>query len=259
MAKAAGSTSRWNAAKSSIKTVTTIYDAEIRFGLAVYSACLPGGCSPGVVEVPIAENNAAAIDAFLGPQTTSFLCFSGTSETSTGLSLHAMAMDPSLQDPLRDNAVLLVTDGAESGACKIGGQDALSGAFALMNLPFPVRTFVVGLGVGEAALAGVAAAGGTGQLAPANNEAELIAAFENIAQQVVSCEYELGEKPENANELYVFFNDDPTEVPEDAVNGWTYDEATNRITFHGTACDDLKNGVVTDIDVVFGCPMPVVE
>jgi hypothetical protein len=28
------------------------------------------------------------------------------------------------------------------------------------------------------------------------------------------------------------------------------------ITFHGASCDALKGGQVTDIDVVFGCPLP---
>jgi hypothetical protein len=256
MAQSAGSDTRWNAAKASIKSVTEAYDAEIRFGLATFSACLPGGCSPGKIEVPIATKNAAAINDFLEPKGSSYLCFSGLSETSTGLSLHALAAEPSLQDAKRDNAVLLVTDGAESSACQIGGQNATTGATALSDLPIPVRTFVVGLGIGEAELAGVAEAGGTGLLIPANNQTELISAFEDVAQKVVSCEFELSDKPEDADELYVFFNDSPAAVDRDPDDGWTYQEEANKMTFHGAACDDLKNGVVTDIDVVFACPEP---
>jgi hypothetical protein len=56
--------------------------------------------------------------------------------------------------------------------------------------------------------------------------------------------------------MYVFFYDDPAGVPRGATSGNTYDGATQSITFHGTACDEIKGGTVTDIDVVFGCNSP---
>jgi hypothetical protein len=39
-------------------------------------------------------------------------------------------------------------------------------------------------------------------------------------------------------------------------DGRDYDPATQTVTFYGTACDDLKAGKVTDLDIVFGCPEP---
>ena len=35
-----------------------------------------------------------------------------------------------------------------------------------------------------------------------------------------------------------------------------YDPATMKLTFYGTDCDRVSTHVVTDIDVVFGCPTP---
>ena len=53
-----------------------------------------------------------------------------------------------------------------------------------------------------------------------------------------------------------FFND-LEEIDADAVNGWTYDAATMTLSFVGAACQQLQSGTVSDIDVVFGCAMPV--
>ena len=49
-----------------------------------------------------------------------------------------------------------------------------------------------------------------------------------------------------------------TSIPRDPthMNGWDYDPATNQITFYGPACDALKAGTVTDVDIVFGCDEP---
>jgi hypothetical protein len=53
----------------------------------------------------------------------------------------------------------------------------------------------------------------------------------------------------------VFF-DNVNKVPRDIMNGWEYDAGKNQVVFYGPACDDLKNGVVKDLDIVFGCDQP---
>jgi hypothetical protein len=63
--------------------------------------------------------------------------------------------------------------------------------------------------------------------------------------------------PEDLTKIYVFFDDDPAGVPLNALDGWTYDPVTNTITFHGSACAGIQLGTVTDVDVVFGCDVPV--
>jgi hypothetical protein len=40
------------------------------------------------------------------------------------------------------------------------------------------------------------------------------------------------------------------------MQGWDYDPATNQVTFYGDECQQLKDGTVTDVDVVFGCNEP---
>jgi hypothetical protein len=257
---------RWDITKQATQTVTIAFDAEIRFGLATFSACLPGGCSPGTIVVPIADNNAAAINDFLAPlrgQGSShgtppdYLCDSGDPETSTGPTLHALVGEPSLQDPARVNAVLLMTDGQESDC---GGPVGAEGAGELYGQTVPVLTYAVGFttdaDMGQ--INAIAAAGGTTQGYQADSPEDLLAAFESIATNVMRCDYLLGETPPDPSKIYVYFNDDPAEIPNDPDNGWTYDASTNTIHFNGTYCDQLLSGGVTDLDVVYGCPGPII-
>lgn len=267
----AGGDTRWNVAKKAISQVTTKFDDKLRFGLATYSSCAAGGCSAGSVVVPIADKNATAINGFLattidqgssdGKGTAGgliqYLCDSGNPETSTGKSLAALVGQASLQDPTRSNVVILLTDGAESTECK-GSCDGPCGAGKLLAQTPSVKTYVIGLGVNPTAVDAIAAAGGTTKSVPATNQTELDAAFAKVADAVASCEYVLDNAPADASGIFVYFNDDPTGVPKDGTNGWTYDPVTKKLTFNGTSCTQLKGGTVTDIDVVYGCPGPIV-
>ncbi|MCA9705111.1 MAG: hypothetical protein KDK70_04575 [Myxococcales bacterium] len=264
---------RWEVAREAIFQVTDQFNDSIDFGLATYSSCLPGGCSAGSIVVPILPVNAMLIQDFLGNTvgqgsangmaanpdgTIRYLCDSGNPETSTGVSLNALVGEASLQDPARTNAVLLLTDGGESSECT-GSIDGPGGAANLLAQPVPVQTFAVGMGGASLAqLEQIAMAGGTGQPYFADQPADLQMALAAIAASVTSCTFQLGEVPPDANEIYVFFDDDPAGVPVDAANGWTYDPATNTITFHGTACQAIQDGTVVEIDIVYGCNMPPV-
>lgn len=267
----AGGDSRWNVAKKAIAQVTTKFEDKLRFGLATYSSCKSGGCSAGSIVVPIADKNAAAINSFLAKtvdqgssngQGTSggliqYLCDSGDPETSTGKSLAALVGQASLQDPARSNAVILLTDGAESSECK-GSCDGPCGAGQLLAQTPSVKTYVIGLGVNPTAIDAIAAAGGTTKSVPSSNQTELDAAFNKVADAVASCDYVLDNAPTDANGIYVYFNNDPTGVPKDGSNGWSYDPQTKKLSFHGSSCTQLKGGTVSDIDVVYGCPGPTI-
>ncbi len=263
----AGGNTRWNVAKTAIQSVTTTYDADIRFGLATYSACLSGGCSAGSIVVPIAPTNAAKVNGFLSDKLDQgssngqnqvsggiqYLCDSGDPETSTGKSLHALAGEPSLQDTTRQNAVLLLTDGEESSSCVSGGKDGPTSAAELLAQSPSVKTFVVGLGVNASSLDAVAQAGGTGKLVSAQNQTELNAALDSIASQISSCDLKLGTVPPDPTQVYVYFNGDSSGVANDPNNGFSYDPATNTIHFHGAACDSIQQKHVNSIVVGFGC------
>ena len=250
--------SRWNVAKQVVNATAAQFDDSVRFGLATFSACIPSqACSPGQIEIAVAPNSAGAIAAFLATAQDGlfgYLCNSGLPETSTGRSLDALVGNPLLQDPARDNAVLLVTDGGESQECT--PVDGPTAAGNLFGQDIPVKVFAVGFGFSGASLDQIAAAGGTGQGYTAENQAELNAALSSILGGIATCTFHLDEVPPDPDELYVFLNSDPAGIPLDPLNGYTYDPVTNSITLHGTTCEALQNGDTAQVDVVYGCPHP---
>ncbi len=242
-----GGKTRYEVATEAIATVLATHGAVIDFGLAVFSACTAGGCAPGVVIEPIgADTNA--INAAVA---NTSLCFSGENETAIGPTLNGLIGEASLQDPATDNVILLITDGNDN--CGGGGDIA---AASLLAQTVPVKTYVIGFsgGVDAGELQAIAMAGGTTDYNQADDQSQLDAALASIANAVRSCVYALNEVP--PGEVNVFFDNLTAGVPNNATDGWTYDPTTNTITFHGAACDAIKNGDVDDIDVVFGCDAP---
>jgi len=265
------SDNRWEVAVAAIERLTEAFDATIRFGLATYSSCLEGGCSAGTIVVPVAASTAASIDDFLS-QTVGegsndgteldddgnvrYLCDSGADETSTGISLLGLVGEPSLRDPDRQNAILLLTDGAESEDCIDDDIDAATSAAALREQSPSVLTFAVGFaGANEDELGDIANEGGTRESYFANDAADLEDALSQIAQSVASCSFALDQTPADEAKIYVFFNRDPAGIQPDPEDGWTYDASRNAIEFVGEACDRLRDGQVADIDIVYGCNM----
>lgn len=249
---------RWEVAKDAIGQLVNTFNTDIRFGLVTYSGCVPGQeCSAGKIAVPLGNQNAGPITGFLADKGLLYLCNSGKPETSTGNTLYALIGEDSLQDPERGNAVLLITDGGENNECQTvtNGADA---AGKLLSQTISVKTFVVGFSdqaIGS--LKGIAEAGGTADPFNANNPASLEAALNTIAGAVASCTFKLDSVPEDPSKIYVFFDDDPNGIPVDPANGWTYDPVTNTVTFHGASCQAIQDGTVVDVDVVFGCNVPV--
>ena len=221
---------------------------QIRFGLVLFSACAPGGCSPGAIVQGI-PTDPGVINQTVA---AAILCPGNDPETSIGDTLASLVGEPTLQDPARDNSVLLLTDGDDN--CGGGGPQA---AQALRGQTVPVRTFVVGFtgDVDTNELTAIAEAAGTAPYHRADDPASLQAALADVATTVVSCTFKLASEPP-AEAMYVFFNNALPGIPNSVTNGYTYDPATNTVTFHGAACESLKSGSVTDVSVVFGCPFP---
>lgn len=68
-----------------------------------------------------------------------------------------------------------------------------------------------------------------------------------------ACVYGLDTVPADASRIQVYFNHATNSVPKNSRNGWTYSAATNAVTFHGSTCDAIVSGRVSDIDIVADC------
>jgi hypothetical protein len=248
---------KWQVAKQAIATLLATYGTKIRFGLALFpgtdQACTNNqSCQGGGIFIDVGDNQASQINAFLASANT-------CTGTPTAEMLTQVVSYAGLKDTTRPNYVLLITDGGSNCA------DPIPVVTTLMSQTPPVKTFAVGFGesVTPAELNGIAQAGGTAIAGGppyyyvASDAASLGAAFAAIAGSVVSCTYALSSVPPDVNKLYVYENQ--VLVPRDTThtNGWDYDSATNHVTFYGAACTQLQSGAVTDLTIVYGCPLNI--
>ncbi len=264
--KVAGKT-KWNIAVDALSQLTLSYDDQIRFGLGMFPDTEPPNCGQADASVPVAAGTGAEIRRILRNSTDAsdpnFPDFPCVTNIDTGM-LQA-SREVAFQDKTRSGYAVLITDGLQSGCNVAGGDNGTTQIIHHLRIDAGVRTFVVGFGAGVdpaqmnvfADAGGVPAPGDAGYYL-AEDQASLDAVMSAIAQRTLSCTYSLTQVPPDLTKLYVFF--DNTElVPRDAGEGWEYEAATNRVNFAGSYCGRLQNGLVTDLDIVFGCASAVIE
>jgi hypothetical protein len=245
-----------------MKFVLDTYAGKIRFGWMAFPA--QSDCDPGVVSVELGDDSADSIRDLLDN-------FFPWGMTPTGETLqNADAYYTRLNDTERANFVVLVTDGLPTCPNGNGRPNAADDALALRAVEtlfsHDVGTFVIGLGenlnnsnpglLNDMAAAGGHPRAGADKYYPANNQADLEAAFRDIAKVVMSCRLDLDVEPEEPDFLWVYFDGQPVSRDRTHLNGFDYDAVNNRIDFYGEACDKLKNGEVVTVDVKMGCAPP---
>jgi hypothetical protein len=263
-----GGVKKWLIAANSLSKLTTQYASKIRFGLALFPDTVEPKCEQAAIAIPVAPDQESAIQSLM----TASLAKNdpnypnGPCVTNIDTAMKQAYEDPALDDPARPSYVLLVTDGKQAG-CNAGG--GFNGAVTYaeqLRTQKGVNTYVVGFGgeVSKNKLNELATAGGTALPDPvikyyqADDQAGLDAALLSIASNAVGCVFQLDEAPDDPNDIFVFFNDDPTGIARDPshMNGWDYDPMTQQITFYGAACDAIQSNTVSDVDIVFGCDKP---
>ncbi len=138
-------------------------------------------------------------------------------------------------------------------------EDADASAAALERLSRAgVPTYVIGV-LGDEdfddAMNALAIAGGkprSGERAYFDVESldELTEAIRTIGSEVAkNCKLELLERPQYESELNVYF--DGEVVPKNEDDGWTL--SGNTVTLNGEACQTLKSGTISEIQLISGC------
>ena len=247
-----GGKSKWEVASDALSQILTDYGPRVNFGLVLYSG--DGDCGPGNVDVDVAAGSAMDVNMAIGNATPD-------GNTPIGDTLDALVGYSGLASTDHPNYILLLTDGEET--CDGDGKAAVE---TLAAQTPEVKTFVVGFGgnVDEAALNDMATAGGTAlsgttKYYQADDAQQLTDAFDSIVGSVLSCSYALSGNPTNLDDLYVYFDGAPVDRDMTQGDGWDYDTASMQITFYGPACDALKSGSVTDLAIVYGCPIVPIE
>jgi hypothetical protein len=262
----AGNT-KWSIAVKALNQLTTDFAGKIRFGLTMFPDLEGGNCGQGAIPIPVGVGNEKAIQDLLTASLVNADPYfpNGPCVTNIDTAIDQASKEPALADALRDSFLVLISDGKQSADCGGNAGDTKTEQYIgdLFNTK-GVPTFVIGFDVdidatqmNEFAVAGGVPNSGMTKYYNAADQMSLDAALKAIALKTLSCTYTLEKTPPNVDEIYVFF-DNTKEIARDVthMNGWDYDATTNQVTFYGPSCDDLKNGVVTDIDIVLGCKAP---
>jgi hypothetical protein len=249
-----GPTCKWMDLKAAVTSLVQRYDSKLRLGLNIFSA--DDACDPGTVLMPVAGAGGGVL--------TQLEATHPWGMTPTGAALELVRQKGGLTDPSRANYVVLATDGIPTTEC--GDNDVAGVIDRLYNMTPPVKTFVIGFG-GETAsnpqllnawaVAGHTARDGAVKYYQSNSQADLKAAFDQIAAGVASCTLKLSQTPPDPRQLYVAL--DGKAVPPDASNGFIYDPGSNTVTLNGQACAQVAASSSAKVQVNYGCPVAPVQ
>jgi hypothetical protein len=265
MTNAVGMSTKWKIAVEALNKMTTDFNGKIRFGMTLFPDLAGGDCAQGTIPIPVADGNEMAIQDLLTKSLVKADKYfpDGPCVTNIDTAMLQASTEPAFTDVDRDSYALLVSDGKQSSGCGGDAGDKKTEMYIADLFAKGVPTFVIGFAVGVdsaqmdafATAGGVPASGAT-KFYDAADQASLDAALKTIAAKTLSCSYALDMTPPSADEIYVFLNDIKVMKDTTHMSGWDYDAATNQVIFFGQSCEDLKNGVVNDIDIVLGCDAP---
>jgi hypothetical protein len=266
MTNAVGNSTKWNIAVAALNKMTTDFNGKIRFGMTLFPDLAGGDCGQGAIPIPVADGNEMVIQDLLTKSLMKADKYfpDGPCVTNIDTAMLQASGEPSFLDVDRDSYALLVSDGKQSSGCGGDTGDKKTEMYIADLFAKGVPTFVIGFAVGvdSAQMDAFATAGGVPASGPtkfydAADQASLDMALKTIAAKTLSCSYALDMKPPSPDEIYVFLNDTKIAKDPSHTSGWDYDAATNQVIFYGQSCDDLKNGLVDDIDIVLGCDAPL--
>ncbi|MEZ4398779.1 MAG: hypothetical protein R3B06_02080 [Kofleriaceae bacterium] len=265
MRSAVAGVPKWTSAVGAITTLTTNFADDVRWGLTMFPDTTGASCGQDAIAIPVAPGAAPAIQGLLAASlmTSDPNYPDGPCVTNIDSAMAQAATEPAFADAGRPSYAMLITDGSQSG-CNLDGGNA--GTVAILDglAQQGIKTFVVGFGGGTnvTQMDMFAVAGGTAlptspRFYKADDAAALEAAFGQIADLVIGCDFALANPPADLAELFAFFNNSES-IPQDPTHtdGWDYDPATMTLTFYGSSCARLQDGSVTDVDIVYGCAGP---
>ncbi|NLN63155.1 MAG: hypothetical protein GX146_09790 [Myxococcales bacterium] len=172
----------------------------------------------------------------------------------------------------RQSYLLIISDGADNcrpnGTQGTGATPAELGAISAELLEADVKTFVIGFGEGidPDQLNAIAEAGGTPftEFLYADDQANLEAAFSEIAASIVQCDFEVpkqdGDDVDGDN-VNFYLNGVVVPFDQDCARGlgwtWTRDDLTE-VRMCEATCDQLQKGNA-ELTATWGCPTVVVD
>ena len=287
----------WNVIRQAIIEVTRAMDDAIWFGLMSFPSSLdPNACegsmntcaAPGTVLVPVAADNAAAIETALMSLTT-------CGGTPTAVTLQSASDYLTTLTDDHPSYIILATDGApncnetlDGATCTCTSAAGCTGTsgqhlnclddtrtYGALDILCTAETHTYILGMGGATswtevLQGMATHGCTDTPYAVNDPDAIQAALDEIAGAVASCQFEMNcaDIPEPGKVNFYFTTGTETNVvPRDSghADGWDWvdpcdstSDPSGMIEFFGPACDRILNREVDEVSATFGCPTIII-
>jgi hypothetical protein len=169
--------------------------------------------------------------------------------------------------------LVLATDGQPNCGASSGGRggtgnndDAAAIKAVADAQAAGLKTFVIGVATGadaEQVLEKMAVAGGEPRpTAPSyyrvSDRADLVAALGAITGLVTDCVFRLGQPPPSPMDVAVSVGSTRVSRDPSHTNGWDYGAANTTIQFYGPACEQVKNALGQNVQIIFGCPGVVI-
>jgi hypothetical protein len=261
-ADASGTSSKWALLTATVEKIV-VGNGAVNWGLMLFGTDPACGTSTAPV-VPISATPATAM-MIVGALESAVPV--GDAPTAAALSAAAGYLG-SLTDP-SPKYVLLVTDGVSGCASDPATADAAAESTVLSLARLRFGTFVLAaVSPGDTTpvvvLDQMATNGGYPLIGGANAfytpADDLSAALQPISAPAAGCSIAIASAAEPGITLAIsgmLANGNQIPVPEDPNNGWTFTDGSETIvTFNGSACESLKDGVYTGVSVTYQCDMP---
>jgi len=253
--------SKWSQITAGVEEVITQTSGTVNWGLKLFGS---DGC--GVtpdVEIPIASNNAGAVNAAIEAAEPD-----SSTPTRQAVNVGVEYMR-TLTDP-NPKFLLLATDGqptcldlTSGGGPGTDDPMAVEAVTAAAAAGFP--TFVVGIATAgstnaDTVLRNMAREGGQARLEdppyyPVSTRDQLVTALGAITKAAASCTLSLATAPPDPANVGVRVQGD-NRIPRDTTHtdGWDYGAGMQSIILYGSYCDSVTAGTYTDVRALFGCP-----
>lgn len=237
---------KWNTIVEALGDVAETYQNRVEFGLML----VPGEdreCDAGTMNIMPTPNSGKNFYNYLLDTTPG-----GASPMAASIDAARSYFNSAPVNPY-GRYVLLTTDGVPT--CAPLGENAVDYTVdAIADLRnMGIKTFVLGYATSSEDYDGLdemAAAGGTGAHVPATSAYDLLNKLEGITSELsqVKCEYTLSSGPNDPLDLVVSIGGAAVPYSPDHTNGYDYDPASKKLTFHGDSCEALRT---SDADAGF--------
>jgi hypothetical protein len=267
----ASTSAKWEDLSATLTSILDTYgDMANEWGMSLFpTETAYHSCTAGSIAVPLGAPLTAIplIKSAIGVYNrTNLLSYNGF--TPTTAAMQGVLDHVPLSDGSRNNYVVLMTDGLPN--CAGNPEAGVTPIIAALYAQSPsVRTFVVGFGsetapnpiasqatnpalLNDWAVAGHTDLPGSTKYYQASDATALMAAFKDIVVGVASCTFNVATTPPDPTLVVGYING--VAIANDLANGYTYDVATQSVTFHGTACMQLQNDAMAQVKIVYGCP-----